>query len=162
MDEQASTDPVNPTEDRVRHVGASKVSIGRFTYGDEGLLIRQWGEGARLQIGRFCSIANDVTILLGGNHRVDWITTYPFGHIHRRKLGGRGILGHPTTNGDIVIGDDVWIGSRATIMSGVTIGSGAVIATQSVVTKDIGPYVIVGGNPAKEIARDSNRELWNC
>ncbi|MDI1258556.1 methyltransferase domain-containing protein [Aquabacterium sp.] len=132
-------------------VGRSDVTIGRFTYGMEHLSVREWGEGATLNIGSFCSIASSVTIFLGGNHRVDWVSTYPFGHLYADELGGQGIKGHPATNGDVVIGHDVWIGHGATIMSGVTIGDGAVIAANAQVVKDVAPYEIVGGNPAKHL-----------
>jgi acetyltransferase-like isoleucine patch superfamily enzyme len=137
--------------DRSRRVGRSLIKVGAFTYGDAGLTIHQWREGAGLTIGRFCSIAEGVSVFLGGNHRVDWITTYPFGHIHVREFGGADIVGHPATKGDVVIGHDVWIGHGATIMSGISIGNGAVIAAQAVVVKDVAPYTIVGGNPARDI-----------
>lgn len=129
------------------------IKIGRFTYGYENISIRQYGEGANLEIGSFCSIASCITIFLGGNHRTDWITTYPFGHVNIDQLGGELIKGHPSSNGDIIIGNDVWIGHGVTIMSGVTIGDGAVIAANSTVTKSIGPYEIHGGNPAKIIKK---------
>lgn len=132
-------------------VGKSQTSVGRFTYGFEHLSIRQWNEGSALKIGAFCSLAEGITIFLGGNHRTDWITTYPFGHIYQDELGGADILGHPSTKGDVVIGNDVWIGSGATIMSGLTIGDGAVLAANACVVKDVLPYHIVGGNPAKSI-----------
>ncbi len=136
---------------RTGHIGKSPVYVGRYTYGFENIQIRQWNEGAALQIGSFCSIARDVTIFLGGNHRIDWITTFPFGHIYQDELGGTEIKGHPATKGDVVIGDDVWIGTGVTILSGVTIGSGAVLSANATVTKDVEPYQIVAGNPARAI-----------
>ncbi|MDH2998576.1 hypothetical protein A1D22_02090 [Pasteurellaceae bacterium LFhippo2] len=144
---------------RIGVVGNSKVSIGRYTYGIENLSIHQWNEGATLQIGAFCSIARNISIFLGGNHRIDWITTYPFGHIFQEELGGQGIVGHPTSNGDIIIGNDVWIGSGVTIMSGVTIGDGAVLAANSHIVKDVKPYEIVGGNPAKSLKFRFEQEI---
>ena len=108
--------------------GTSKVVVGRFTYGHDRLVVRQWGEGAALRIGSFCSFAEKITIMLGGNHRTDWITTYPFGHVFEEQFGADPVAGHPSTNGDVVIGDDVWIGHGATVISGVTIGDGAVVA----------------------------------
>lgn len=85
-------------------------------------------------------------MFLGGNHRVDWTTTYPFGHILVHELGGQGIQGHPAKRGDVVIGDDVWIGYGATIMSEVTIGAGAVVGVNATVVKDAAPYEI-GAQP---------------
>jgi acetyltransferase-like isoleucine patch superfamily enzyme len=120
------------------------VSIGDFTYGKP--VIRQWGEGAKLTVGKFTSIASGVVIMLGGNHRPDWGTTYPFNVL---LPSFSHIKGHPATDGDVVIGNDVWIGTDAKIMSGVTIGDGAVVAANAVVTKDVAPYSIVGGGTGK-------------
>ena len=135
---------------RFNAVGNSKIRVGRFSYGFANLTIKQWGEGASLDIGSFCSMAC-ATILLGGNHRTDWMTTYPFGHIYADILGGTDIKGHPSTRGDVVIKNDVWIGHNAMIMSGVTVGDGAIIAANAHVVKDVAAYSIVGGNPAMEI-----------
>lgn len=139
--------------------GRSPISVGRFTYGFENLSIRQWGEGAALSIGAFCSLANNITIFLGGNHRTDWITTFPFGHIFQDELGGSNIVGHPSTKGDVIIGNDVWIGSGVTIMSGVKVGDGAVLSANACVVKDVLPYQIVGGNPAKPIKQRFDTEI---
>ena len=136
---------------KIGTVDSSNVEIGRFTYGYETIQILQWGEGASLKIGSFCSISDPSTIMLGGNHRVDWITTFPFGHIFADELGGTEIKGHPASKGNVVIGNDVWIGRNATIMSGVTIGDGAVIAANSIVVKDVGAYETWGGNPARKL-----------
>ena len=125
------------------------VAVGEFTYGSPRIL--DWGEGARVEIGKFCSIADNVTILLGGNHRMDWVTTYPFPAI--KEWGAGGISGHPSTNGDVLIGNDVWIASHATILSGVRIGDGAVIGSYAVVTRDVDPYTVVAGNPAKAVKK---------
>ena len=111
--------------------GNSRISVGRFTYGIEGCKIYEWGEGADLKIGSFCSLAADVVFLLGGNHRLDWSTTFPFGHIFSEILGGDEIVGHPSSNGNVSVGHDVWIGRNATIMSGVHIAHGAVIAANA-------------------------------
>ncbi len=136
---------------KVGFLGRSRIYIGRFTYGYENLEVRQWNEGASLQIGSFCSLANNITIFLGGNHRVDWITTFPFGHIFQDELGLSAVEGHPATNGDVIVGNDVWIGAGSTIMSGVKIGDGAVLAANSCITKNVMPYHIAGGNPARSI-----------
>ena len=127
----------------------SSITVGKYTYGTPNVL---WeNKSAGLTIGKFCSIAGNVNIYLGGNHRTDWITTYPFGHIHKDIFNTFDGTGHPSTKGDVVIGNDVWIGNNATIMSGVKIGDGAVIANNSHVVKDVEPYSMVGGNPAKFI-----------
>lgn len=131
---------------------------GEFTYGKPE--VHWWGEPVNLKIGKFCSIANGVKLLLGGNHRIDWITTYPFTGRSLKTYfpEAEGVEGHPTSNGDILIGNDVWIGIDATIMSGTTIGDGAVIAAGSVVTKSVEAYEIVGGNPAKHIGFRFDKE----
>lgn len=119
-------------------------NIGDWTYGSPTIL--SWGEGASLKIGRFCSIANGVEIMLGREHRTDWVTTYPFNVLCEQA---QHFTGHPKSKGDVVVGNDVWIGNKALILSGVKIGDGAVIGAGSIVTKDVAPYAIVAGNPAK-------------
>ena len=101
---------------------------------------------SHLRIGNYTSIAGGVVILLGGNHRVDFVTTYPF---NRLWEGFEWITGHPISKGDVVIGNDVWIGREAMILSGVTIGDGAVVAARSVVVEDVAPYSVVAGQPAR-------------
>ncbi|WP_372993612.1 CatB-related O-acetyltransferase [Sulfitobacter sp.] len=140
-------------------VGRSRVRIGRFTYGKGGLIVKQWNEGAALTIGSFCSIAKDVTIILGGNHRTDWVTTFPFGHIYQDTLGDVRPEGHPATRGEVIIGHDVWLGYNATILSGISIGTGAVVAANATVTRDIAPYEIWGGNPARRIGSRFEPEM---
>jgi len=118
--------------------------VGEFSYGSPRVL--SWGEGSKLSIGKFCSLADDVVILLGGEHRTDWISTYPFTSIFKNQINA--IEGHPKTKGDVVIKNDVWIGRQSIILSGLTINDGAVIGAGSVVTKDVPAYAIVAGNPA--------------
>lgn len=120
--------------------------VGVGTYGEPTVL--RWGEPATLKVGAYCSIADGVKIYLGGNHRVDWITTYPFTEF---RESARQISGHPSTKGDVIIGHDVWIGDDAKILSGASIGNGAVIGSSAVVTSNVAPYSIVAGNPAKHI-----------
>jgi acetyltransferase-like isoleucine patch superfamily enzyme len=125
------------------------MSIGKYTYGNPKVHFSN--NDATLTIGNFCSIAYNVNIYLGGNHRKDWVTTYPFGHIYQNVFNNFNGDGHPATKGDVIIGNDVWIGADVTIMSGVTIGDGAIIANNSHIIKNVEPYSIVGGNPAKLI-----------
>lgn len=127
------------------------VQVGRHTYGHEKIAVLRWDASADLSIGSFCSIAYGCTVFLGGDHRVDWVTTYPFTKLDKRWPGAAGIGGHPATKGDVTIGNDVWIAAEAAIMSGVTVGDGAVIAARSTVVKDVPPYTIVGGNPARVV-----------
>jgi len=126
-------------------------SFGKYTYGRPK--IYSWTENTKLKVGNFCSISENVTIYLGGNHRIDWVTTFPFGTIHQNVFNNFNVdeEGHPFTKGDVIIGNDVWICDNVTIMSGVTIGDGAVIAQNSHVVKNVEPYSLVGGNPAKLI-----------
>lgn len=128
-----------------------KYKIGDFTYGDP--IIDDFGES--LTIGKYCSIARGVNIILGGEHNTKWATTYPFNTIFESK---KHIKGHPVSKGPIIIGNDVWIGTEALILSGVKIGDGAVIAARSLVTKNVPPYSIVAGNPAKIIKYRFNEE----
>jgi acetyltransferase-like isoleucine patch superfamily enzyme len=103
----------------------------------------------RLSIGSYSSLPEDLVILLGGEHRPDWVSTFAM----RITLGmeGAGQDGHPASKGDVVIGSDVWIGVRSTLLSGVTVGHGAVTGAASVITRDVPPFAIVAGNPARLI-----------
>lgn len=111
--------------------------------------VKAWGDKTSYSVGKFCSIADNVTVFLGGNHRVDWISTYPFPAFSKEFPEATGIQDYATTKGNVTIGNDVWIGSHATILSGVTIGDGAVIGAYSVVAKNVPPYAIVVGNPTQ-------------
>jgi acetyltransferase-like isoleucine patch superfamily enzyme len=124
---------------------------GKYTYDVSKINVTNNTNGYNIYIGSFCSIAWYCKIILGGNHRIDWVTTYPFGHIHKQIFNTFDGTGHPATKGNVVIGNDVWLGNNVTIMSGVTIGDGAVIAANSHVIKNVEPYTIVGGNPCKFI-----------
>lgn len=117
---------------------------GVGTYGKPKVL---FDSKADLKIGKFCSISDNVTIFLGGEHEVNTISSYPF------------TLKNHYSKGDVIIGNDVWIGEYTTILSGVTIGDGAVIGANSLVTKDVEPYAIVGGSPAKFIKYRFDKEI---
>lgn len=121
-------------------------TVGKWTYGLPK--VWRWGDKSKLIIGKFCSIAPGVEIFLDANHRTDFISTYPFSTF----MGSVKCANpHTATKGDVNIGNDVWIGLGAKILSGVTIGDGAVIGAGAVVAKNIPPYAIAVGNPAKVI-----------
>lgn len=137
----------------------ANIEVGDYSYYDDPQGVERFESnvlyhfdfiGDRLIIGRYCSIAAETRFIMnGGNHATDWFTTFPF------PIFGEGWeTAQPVAwphRGDTVVGHDVWIGYGSTIMPGVTIGDGAVVATASVVTKDVAPYAIVGGNPAQLI-----------
>jgi len=120
--------------------------IGEWTYGSPEIILGR--THGKFQIGKYCSIAPNVECILVGDHRTDFVTTYPFNVFFDEF---KNLKGHPRHRGDIIVGSDVWIGYGARILSGTTIGDGAVIAANAMVVKDIPPYAIVAGNPAKII-----------
>lgn len=128
------------------------VFVGKASYGE--LNIIQFANINCLEIGNFVSIAEKVTFLLDSEHYIDHFSTYPFKvkllGIEREESFGKG---------NITVDDDVWIGYGSTIMSGVHIGQGAIISARSVVTKDVPPYAIVGGVPARVIKYRFSREI---
>jgi acetyltransferase-like isoleucine patch superfamily enzyme len=126
-----------------------RVTVGRHTYGAPEIPTFA-GSAVTVEIGSFCSIAANVTLLLGAGHNTGWVSTYPIREIF--DLPGR-FERHPTYRGPTVIGNDVWVGRDVLILDGITIGHGAVIGARAVVTKDVRPYAIVGGVPAREIRR---------
>lgn len=121
--------------------------VGVGTYGVPN--VHDWNEGTTLKIGAYCSIAGNVQIFLGGNHRTNWVSSFPFPK-YFSELNCL-IKDFGVTKGDVIIGSDVWLARNCTILSGITIGHGAVVATGAVVTRDVAPYAIVAGNPAKQI-----------
>lgn len=155
------------------------IIVGDYTYYDDFENVENFERnvkyhfdfiGDKLTIGKFCMIASDVKFIMNGsNHLSSAITAYPFaifGNGWENAMEGKV---YPL-KGDLTVGNDVWIGYNATIMAGVTIGDGAIIAANSTVIKDVEPYTIVGGNPAKEIKKrfseDTIRKLleikwWN-
>jgi virginiamycin A acetyltransferase len=152
-------------------ITAPNIFVGDYTYYDDPVdptafernnVLFNWPEfGDSLYIGKFCSIANGVQFIMGSaNHRISSISTYPF-----NVFGGAWAENTPPHlsqlpfKGNTVIGNDVWIGRDSVIMPGVKIGDGAIIAAYSVVVKDIEPYTVAGGNPAKPIKRRFDDEL---
>lgn len=120
-----------------------KVTVGKYTYG--GIEVLDFGTNSKLKIGNFCSIAPNVFFCLGADHNISTISSYPF------KVKVLGEMNEAISKGNIEIEDDVWLGYGVKVMSGVKIGQGAVIAAGAVVTKNIPPYAIAGGVPAKVI-----------
>ncbi len=127
------------------------VTVGKYTYGEPHIPPYEKDESI-LKIGSFCSIAQEVLILLGGNHPSSWVSQFPF-DLEQGVFPNKSEPKYKHSKGDIIIGNDVWLGRRSIILSGVSIGDGAVIAAGAVVTKDVPPYTIVGGNPARIIRK---------
>lgn len=119
------------------------VKVGRYTYG--GINVSAYNKSSKLTIGNFCSIAPKVAFMLSSDHFINHISSFPF----KVKVLEENLEG--VSKGDIIVDDDVWIGYDSTILSGVHIGQGAVIAAGAVVAKNVPPYAIVGGVPAKVI-----------
>lgn len=131
---------------------SKKVQVGKGTYGD--LDVRHFGNNEeKLVIGNYCSIAPESVFVLGGEHNYKSISSFPFGTKYGLKEN------ESIVKGPIVVEDDVWIGFRSTIMSGVTLGKGCIVAAGAVVTKDVPPYAIVGGVPAKVIKYRFSEEI---
>ena len=142
-------------------VSNPQIEIGEYTYYDDPADSENFERnvlylfpfiGDRLIIGRFCAIARDVRFIMNGaNHRMSGFSTYPFNIFAN---GWERVTPQPSDlpfRGDTVIGNDVWLGYEALVMPGVTIGDGAIVASRSVVTADVAPYTIVGGNPARPL-----------
>lgn len=120
--------------------------IGEGSYGL--LTVFQWDLSTTLKIGRYCSFSFGTLALLGGEHRDDWATQYPFSVLWPE---GQHIEGHPKSRGDIEVGSDVWVGADAMLLSGASVGDGAVVSARTVVSGHVAPYAIVGGNPMRHI-----------
>lgn len=152
-------------------VKAPNVFIGDYTYYDDdaaptefeknNILFNYPQFGEKLIIGKFCQIACGTTFIMGpANHRLCSVTTYPF-----NVFGGAFTQNTPDHisqlphKGDTIVGNDVWLGRESVVMPGVKIGDGAIIAAYSVVAKDVEPYTVVGGNPARFIKKRFDDEL---
>ncbi|MEH6814115.1 MAG: GtrA family protein [Motiliproteus sp.] len=139
--------------------GYGEVTYGANTYGAP--IVRWWGERSNLIIGRYCSLAQGVEIFLGGNHRIDWISTYPFPAFRKWRVSTK-FGDYRVSCGDVNIGNDVWLGKGCVILSGVTIGHGAVVASYAVVTKDVPDYAIIAGNPGRVVRmRFTDTQIMN-
>lgn len=121
---------------------ANLVNVGKYSYGE--LNVISFNRNSKLKIGNFCSIAQNVKFILDADHRTNTISTFPFSVKILKE-----VKYEATSKGDIIVEDDVWIGYGAMVLSGVKIGQGAVIAAGAIVTKDVPPYAIVGGIPAR-------------
>jgi acetyltransferase-like isoleucine patch superfamily enzyme len=142
--------PLNETRLHLaRLAGRYGFSIGAYSYGRPKVRFPE--SGRTLTIGRYCSIADRVEILLGGDHRLDWASTYPFAAMRGHFPEAEAPEDYHASRGDVVIGHDVWLGSGCMILSGVNVGPGAVVAARAVVTRDVPAYAVVAGNPAKVV-----------
>ena len=145
-----------------------QILVGDYTYYDDPDDVYNFEKNVlylfdfmkdRLIIGKFCQLATGVRFIMnGGNHTMDGVSTYPF-KVFGKSWGTAAI--NVVSKGDTVIGNDVWIGNSVTMMQGIHIGDGAIIGTNSLVTKDVEPYSIVGGNPAKLIRKRFDEETIN-
>ena len=142
-------------------ITSENIVVGDYTYYDDPQGPERFEQnvlyhfpfiGDKLIIGRFCAIARDVTFIMNGaNHKLSGFSAYPFNIFGQGWERVSPEMDELPYKGDTVIGHDVWIGYDATIMPGVKIGSGAIVASKSVVTSDVPPYSVVGGNPARVI-----------
>lgn len=137
-----------------RKVDISRIKVGKNTYGDL-IVFHEGSADVHLMIGSYCSIGQNVQFLLADEHPLSSISTYPFKTIVW-KMGKEAL-----SKGDITVSHDAWIGANAIICSGVSIGQGAVIGAGAVVTKDVPPYAIVGGVPARIIRYRFSDALCN-
>lgn len=142
-------------------ITAPNIHVGDYTYFDDrkngpldfetnNVLYNYNYEAVKLVFGKFCAIAAETKFLMTGDHKLDGISTYPFPIFGNGWEEAFDLMSLPV-KGDIIVGHDVWFGYDTLIMNGVTIGSGSIIAARSVVKKDVPPYAIVAGNPARVV-----------
>jgi acetyltransferase-like isoleucine patch superfamily enzyme len=157
----------HPTEGDTYQINQNMIPRGKHTYGPEPKImgVQEIAKGSK--IGRYCSIADNLQFILKGTHMINWVTTYPFQEIWGMDVplyeinGVKGKASDMPPASPIIIGNDVWIASNVKIKQGVTIGDGVVLATECFVTKDVPPYAVVGGNPAKIIKYRFTEEQIN-
>jgi virginiamycin A acetyltransferase len=144
----ASSIPAYTKDTLAQHVATGRLVVGPHTYGAP--VLRYWASPGhyRCRIGDYCSIADNVQIFLGGYHRPEWVSMYPFTAFPEWRDKSQ-IRNHTVGRGHVTIGSDVWLGSQCVIMAGRNIGHGAVVGAQAVVTRDVPPYAVVAGNPAR-------------
>ena len=131
---------------------------GADRFQDYNVIYHEEFVGDKLIIGKFCQIAMDVQFIMSASmHQMSGFSTYPFA-IFNENWANSYPVNFPIP-GDTLVGNDVWIGYKATILPGITIGDGAIIGSGSLVTKDVPPYTIIGGNPAKVIRHRFKEEI---
>jgi virginiamycin A acetyltransferase len=144
-------------------VKAPNIFIGDYTYFDDrrfgpekfeeyNVLYNYNFSKVKLVIGKFCALAAETRFIMTGDHKLDAISTYPFPIFGHGWESAFNVFDLPV-KGDIIVGNDVWFGYDSLVMNGVTIGHGAIIGARAVVVKDVPPYSIVAGNPAKLVKR---------
>lgn len=142
-------------------IKATNIHIGEYTYFDDvrngpeffeqyNVLYNYDSSKVKLVIGKFCAIAAETRFIMTGDHKLDAISTFPF-PIFQQGWEQLYPISELPVKGDIIVGNDVWFGYDSLIKNGVTIGDGAIIAARAVVVKDVPPYAVVAGNPAKVV-----------
>ena len=171
-------DAIYPIKDCTRilflknFVKASNIIIGDYTYFNDSrygaetfeeynVLYNYAFSKVKLIIGKFCAIAAETKFMMAGDHKLDAISTYPFPIFQQGWENVFNVFDLPG-KGDIVVGNDVWFGYDTLIKGGVKIGDGAIIATRAVVVKDVPPYAIVAGNPAKIVKMRFDDQTIEC